>query len=360
MRRTGSGRTRVLVALSCLALTAARFAPQGKTYYTKVNIWYENPRRILSTNYHRGGRIPAGTEVKILNYGDGRITFFDTGTGVMTLWHARRHSRITLQSLFDRHFSEENVRADGGKFDKLTEEEKTNIEAGTIANGMSKEAVLMAYGYPPSHRTPSLEMDSWIYWVGTRTTKIVNFNSEGKVGRNKVAEEKEPAEQVVELNPVGKEYFTRVNIWHDGSGEIPSLNYHSGTMIPVGTKVRISTFDSGRIGFDGAETGSHTIVHSRRHRDITLHELFAQYFAEENGNATMLKLTDAERAGVRAGTIAVGMRKDAVIMAFGYPPDYMTPDLEHHVWKYLIGRSGLVSVYFRNGKIHTIDPPAEE
>lgn len=363
MTQTPSKEIKTLIVLGCLCLTAAKLAPQGKTYYTKVNIWYETPGRILSTNYHKGGRIPAGTEVKILNYGHGKITFFDAGTGVMTLWHARRHSRITLDELFNRHFSEENVRAAGGKFEKMTGEEQKNIEAGVVANGMSKDAVVMAYGYPPSHRTPSVKVDRWIYWIGKHTTKIVNFNSEGRVGQNKVAEEKEEAEKAVELNPVGKEYFTRINIWHDKSRDIPSLNYHAGTRIPVGTKVKITSFGNDIIAFDGGEVGSHRIVHSRRHRNITLQELFTQYFSANDVNAkdgALSKLTEAEQASVKAGRIALGMGKEAVLMGFGYPPDYMTPDLQHHIWKYWIGRVKLVSVYFRDEKVHTIDPPPEE
>ena len=30
---------------------------------------------------------------------------------------------------------------------------------------MSDEIILMAYGYPPAHRTPSLEADEWVYWL---------------------------------------------------------------------------------------------------------------------------------------------------------------------------------------------------
>jgi len=362
MTNTRRKVTGTLIVLGCLGLTGARLAPQGKTYFTRVNIWYENPGRILSTNYHRGGRIPAGTEVKILNYGNGKITFFDAGTGVMTLWHARRHSRISLEALFERHFSEENVTAEGGTFNKLTEDEKRNVLAGTVANGMSKEAVLMAYGYPPSHRTPSLDVDSWLYWVGTRTTKRVNFNSEGRVGEKRDAEQKEEVAKDPGLNPVGKEYYTGINMWHEGSSDIPSLNYHAGTLIPVGSKVRISSFGKGIIGFEGDGVGALRIVHSRRYRNISLHELFAQYFSETDVTAkdgALSKLTEEERANVKAGKVAVGMSKDAVLAAFGYPPDYMTPDLQHHIWKYWVGRSQIMALYFRDDKVQTIDPPPE-
>jgi len=53
----------------------------------------------------------------------------------------------------------------GGLYSKFNGEEKENIKKGTIAEGMSKEAVLMAYGYPPSHRTAALASDEWAYWI---------------------------------------------------------------------------------------------------------------------------------------------------------------------------------------------------
>ena len=54
----------------------------------------------------------------------------------------------------------------------LSPEEQDHIEKGTVGGGMTKEAVLMAYGYPPSHRTPSLSMDTWTYWTGRGTTTL--------------------------------------------------------------------------------------------------------------------------------------------------------------------------------------------
>lgn len=40
-----------------------------------INIWVERPDRILSTNYHRGAIIPAGTAVEILRRRGDEIRF---------------------------------------------------------------------------------------------------------------------------------------------------------------------------------------------------------------------------------------------------------------------------------------------
>ena len=42
---------------------------------------------------------------------------------------------------------------------------------------MSKEAVLMSYGYPPSHMTPSTEGDVWKYWDHKFRAKLIYFRN---------------------------------------------------------------------------------------------------------------------------------------------------------------------------------------
>jgi hypothetical protein len=45
---------------------------------------------------------------------------------------------------------------------------------------MGKDAVFAAYGNPPSHRTPTLKCDRWIYWKNRFATHAVTFD-DGKV-----------------------------------------------------------------------------------------------------------------------------------------------------------------------------------
>lgn len=135
----------------------------GKIYYTSVNIWYENPDKIPSTNYHKGAKLPIGTKVKIISVGDRKIQFVPVDTTVtFTIVQQRKHSKIKLKKLFDRYFSKKSVLDQGDYLHNLTEKE--NVNNGTISPGMSKVAVIMAYGYPPSHKTPLLSSDLWHYW----------------------------------------------------------------------------------------------------------------------------------------------------------------------------------------------------
>jgi hypothetical protein len=58
----------------------------------------------------------------------------------------------------------------------MSQQEITAIKEGIIVDGMSKNAVLVAYGYPPEHRTGSLYSDRWIYWRNKFVTFSICFD----------------------------------------------------------------------------------------------------------------------------------------------------------------------------------------
>lgn len=171
----------VALSLACLFGVSAVYAdnPEGKTYFTRANIWFENPQKILSTNYHKGAILPVGTKVKIDRYSRNKIKFTVVDKGpTCTFIHVRKHSTIDLQAFFDRYFSQENPMASGGVFHTFTKDEQENIKNGTIAAGMHRDAVLMAYGYPPSHRTPVLSSDFFTYWLDRFRKVMVTFKDD--------------------------------------------------------------------------------------------------------------------------------------------------------------------------------------
>jgi hypothetical protein len=139
---------------------------KGDVYYTKVNIWYEEPDKIFSTNYHKGAIIPLGSKVSEFKIKGETIQFaIDDIKGVnFTIINIKKHSNMDTKELFGQYFSKENPKALLGKLFAFSELEKKNIKNGEIAPGMSKDAVIMSYGYPPKHKTPDLKSDIWYYW----------------------------------------------------------------------------------------------------------------------------------------------------------------------------------------------------
>jgi hypothetical protein len=153
--------------------------PAGKTYYTAVNIWYEmnkentSPKEIPTTNYHKGVIIPVNSKVKIGNLSGRGVTFTAEDGRQYTIEYMAKHSVIPMKEIFDRYFSADEV-----SLRQFGREEQENIKKGTIAPGMSKKAVLAAYGYPPAHVTTSLDSDQWKYWVNRARNFIVTFSND--------------------------------------------------------------------------------------------------------------------------------------------------------------------------------------
>jgi hypothetical protein len=171
----------LLILFSVLFFTQFVYASSIKkgTYYTKVNIWYEDPLKIPSTNYHRGATIPFGSKVQINGEAKEKIQFtVDDQPGVtFNLVNVRRHSMVELGELFNDYFSLNDPKA-GKDYLQFSQKEKENIENGTLQEGMSREAAVAAYGYPPKHKTPTLKSNLWTYWDSRAIRKLVTFKGE--------------------------------------------------------------------------------------------------------------------------------------------------------------------------------------
>jgi len=164
--------------LGVSGLAAAGSAVEDGAYYTKQNIWYEKPMKILSTNYHKGAILPVGSQVEILKRNKKKIKFRDQQTGTtFRLVLVKDYTALNEQEFFDRYFSNENV-LKGAPYASFSEMEKENIQNGTLQKGMSKNAVLMAYGYPPSHQTPSIKGAMWTYWKSRLVHFMVQFKGD--------------------------------------------------------------------------------------------------------------------------------------------------------------------------------------
>ncbi len=170
----------LILMLATLFTTVSSAAVMaGSSYYTKVNIWYETPERIPSTNYHVGSILPVGTKVDLLKVSDGKVVFRDSNGTTYTIEYLAKFTG-PVAGYLDKFFSAENV-LKSEAYKKMSDKDKENIAAGNIIEGMSKEAVLMAYGNPPTHRTPSTSNNRWTYWVNRFKTMVVVFGADDMV-----------------------------------------------------------------------------------------------------------------------------------------------------------------------------------
>jgi len=189
-------RVHASLIVAALALALACKGPAvpnpmtGESRYTCCNIHYEKTE-ITDVNYLVGAVIPFGTRVQILEVRKNSVKFQPEGHPPITL--VLRHGRkaLGMDEYLNRLFLREDPHAKlpmskpaKGAKAATGEAEKTrkNIEQGVVDVGMTRDQVLMAIGYPPAHRTPSLQSPVWTYWSNRWATFEVYFDGD-KVSR---------------------------------------------------------------------------------------------------------------------------------------------------------------------------------
>jgi hypothetical protein len=142
-------------------------------YYTQVSLQYEKGRH-LTTNYRKGVLVPVNTQVQLEKItGEDIFLLILPEHRKLHIENVEKHTGDNTVQAFEKLFNKNKV--DLSRFSKLEQE---NIQAGRVAKGMSKKAVLAAIGYPPITETPSIQYNEWTYWSSRFNRFIVIFASD--------------------------------------------------------------------------------------------------------------------------------------------------------------------------------------
>ncbi|MFH2057506.1 MAG: hypothetical protein ABIJ59_01225 [Pseudomonadota bacterium] len=167
------------------------WADEG-SLYAAHNIWYEfgKENKLFCINYKAGTFIPAGTQVKNVKIEktsaarrsnrESLAIYFETAKDSKPYWvifTTKWHPGKTIEDYKNYMFSTKNFESLVKGFNKS---EIDAIKQGGLVVGMSKKAVLVSYGHPPEHKTPSLDMNRWIYWMSRMGSKAINFDKDGR------------------------------------------------------------------------------------------------------------------------------------------------------------------------------------
>ncbi len=171
----------ILAGFILFSIAASAF---GQKTYTAYNLWYEKPELMYCINYQKGTFVQAGTEIENVVVKGNRISFtiIDNHVNCIIIFNPKYHgSDVTAETLKDRLATTKS-------FSQLTSGlkpfETEAIRQGLVVQGMSKKAVLISFGYPPEHKTPSQDASQWIYWKDRFRMLYVNFDSDGKVAND--------------------------------------------------------------------------------------------------------------------------------------------------------------------------------
>jgi len=174
--------------------------------YTKRNMFISKfgrygARFIETTNYGNGQMIPVNTRVNFKDINKKQMSFTYDG-GTVMLQNIPKYSNTTMDQMVKRYFGTKPI--DLSKFTKLEQDAiksgysaggtsggvvitpfgihassgaASSMSASKVVVGMSKAAVLVSRGYPPTHATSSTKSNSWKYWESKFNTRIIEFKN---------------------------------------------------------------------------------------------------------------------------------------------------------------------------------------
>lgn len=149
--------------------------------YTLVNLHPDMERsRLYAVNYQLGNLMPLCTEVVLLKASKKVMVFKVKGTGQEFSYYYHKAAREPLMNHLTHFFGRE---CKTSKVKSLSAVDQKGIKQGVALKGMTREGVVFAMGIPPRHKTPSLDADSWKYWVNRFGTMQVKFDKKGLVSQ---------------------------------------------------------------------------------------------------------------------------------------------------------------------------------
>ncbi|MBB6368447.1 outer membrane protein assembly factor BamE [Xanthomonas sp. PPL568] len=135
---------------------------------------------ISDSNYAEDGKrvIPAGTPVQVTGYGRYRVNVLIDGKKQSI---GNDYSRDLGNAAFAQRYV---VAQDPTpKLAAYPPKIREAIAANRVTQGMTREQVLMAMGYPISSENPSLDAPLWRYWLDSFNEFQVSFDGSGKVDK---------------------------------------------------------------------------------------------------------------------------------------------------------------------------------
>lgn len=157
------------------AVAKSAYPEAGKEYYARHCFMYEDGTHI-TTNYWRGTLVPINAKITVVVATPSKLVLKIEETGeTVKVDNAAKYTKCDMREISRRMLS-----ADPIDLDDCDEDMANAIRSGTMRLGMTKDEVLMARGFPPAHKTPSLTGDRWQYWSSRYAVHTLVF-ADGKL-----------------------------------------------------------------------------------------------------------------------------------------------------------------------------------
>lgn len=165
-----------VVVLACLSTAGCHRRSVDRGPWPVVTLTNLHPdeahARMYSVNYQQPGLIPICTPMVIERVSQRQAVIADPRTGRRYEYIFHRSMREDIQEHLDLYFG---TQCPKHVIQSLPPIDQQGIRDGRVYPGMTRQGVIFAIGYPPSHATPDLNRDVWKYWSNRFNTFDVVF-----------------------------------------------------------------------------------------------------------------------------------------------------------------------------------------
>jgi hypothetical protein len=168
---------------ACSSCSGSEVAGTENGVYNRYNIHYFSKKNSNTASYANYTQcpghsfLPYNTKFKVGNWDKGfKLTDVNAGLVIVFEYSSANMGGMSANDYINLIMSQTPVSYEG-----LSAKDKEGVKAGQALPGMSKQGVMIALGYPAKHRTPSIDLNTWLYWKGRFNMLEVGFNDEGKV-----------------------------------------------------------------------------------------------------------------------------------------------------------------------------------
>jgi len=145
--------------------------------------------------------------------------------------------------------------------------------------------------------------------------------------------------------PKNKQLYLSHNLWYNSPNDLSTINFHSGTIIPFGTKISLVSSEPGELKFK--IIGNQAIFTIYNDKNISMlpdSSAYNQIFTDKNPELENKNIPTQVLEKLKKGEIEIGMPQNYVVLAFGQPPLQLNSG-KSSTWTYLINK-GLKTVHY--------------
>jgi hypothetical protein len=166
-------RAAIVPMTALVTMASAQGLPEG---YTCCNLHYDKDL-ISDANWTTAPMIAAGAKIKVVSYSS-NVAHVEIDGKPMRIGHEYGRKQESLEAFISKRVVKANPH---GKIDRYPEPVRAAIKAGKVIPGMTREQVIVAVGYPPTHKTESLDAKVWNHWQSRAGRFEVHWSDKGTV-----------------------------------------------------------------------------------------------------------------------------------------------------------------------------------